>query len=92
MNIEKPQERPGAKRPRTDLEDRILELYRQLPDEKRKVMLLSAALSAAAARSELDHEARMTYQRLSEELVRGLLTLLRLVEAAVSAEGKESAG
>lgn len=49
MNTEKKmQERTGAEKPLTDLETQILELYRQLPAAQRKMMLLSAVLSAAA--------------------------------------------
>lgn len=49
MNAEKKmQERSGAERPLTDLEVRILELYRQLSPVQKKIALLSAMLSAAA--------------------------------------------
>ena len=50
MNAEKKiQEWSGTERPLTDLEAQILELYRQLPAVQRKVMLLSAILSADAS-------------------------------------------
>ena len=35
-------------RPRIDLEAAILELYQQLPEPKKRIMMLSAMLSAAA--------------------------------------------
>lgn len=49
MNAEKKmQEWSGNEKPLTDLEVRILELYRQLSPVQKKIVLLSAMLSAAA--------------------------------------------
>ena len=42
------QKRSEMERPLTDLEAQILELYRKLPAVQKKMILLSAALSAAA--------------------------------------------
>lgn len=53
MNAEKKiRERSGVGRTLTDLEARILELYCQLPAAQRKMMLLSAVLSAATNNAE----------------------------------------
>lgn len=49
MNAEKKmQEWSGNEKPLTDLEVRILEFYRQLSPVQKKIVLLSAMLSAAA--------------------------------------------
>ena len=55
-------ERPTM--PRTELEAEILELFEQLPPPKRKIMILSAALSAKAAPS-LEDEFMETFKRLT---------------------------
>ncbi len=47
-----------AIRPRTDLELAILELYRQLPEPQKKIMMLSAMLSAACNGAVHTKEAR----------------------------------
>lgn len=44
--------RPEVKRPLTDLETQILALYRQLSPIQKKIVLLSAMLSAAANNQE----------------------------------------
>ncbi len=49
-------ERPTM--PRTDLEAAILELYRQLPEPQKRIILLSAMLSAACNEAVHTKEAR----------------------------------
>lgn len=48
-------------RPRTDLEAAILELYRQLPEPKKRIMMLSAMFSAA-------HNGQFTRRRPANEI------------------------
>ncbi len=48
-------ERPTM--PRTDLESAILELYRQLSEPQKRIMMLSAMLSAACNRAAHTKEA-----------------------------------
>ena len=45
-------------RPRIDLESAILELYRQLPEPQKRIILLSARLSAACNEAVHTKEAR----------------------------------
>lgn len=51
MNTEKNwmQERSGVERPLTDLDTRFMELFHQLSDQQKRVIALSAILSAAVS-------------------------------------------